>query len=149
MVSSGNEKKVKEFAKRFIEVCGTRHPTKIAGTLNISYQAAKNYLDGRLPDSKTLLKISDKTPYSIHWLLTGRGEKFVGQTYDSKLDHFLENLKAEDSSDFLPKFGIFLDEFMKNRHTSIYSPKTVILTPDKIRKEKVKEKENDPSKPSK
>ena len=45
--------------------------------LGISYQAAKNYLTGRLPGSNMLCIISEKTPYSIHWLLTGEGSKFV------------------------------------------------------------------------
>ncbi|MEQ1765357.1 MAG: hypothetical protein ABL984_19670 [Pyrinomonadaceae bacterium] len=44
--------------------------------LNISYQAAKNYLNGRFPDPRVLLTIAERTPYSLHWLLTGEGEKF-------------------------------------------------------------------------
>jgi hypothetical protein len=45
--------------------------------LDISYQAARNYLQGRLPDSYVLRTIAERTPYSINWLLTGRGDKFV------------------------------------------------------------------------
>ncbi len=65
------------FSFRFIEVCGTSRPAGVQQLLNISYQAAKNYLDGRIPDSRVLVTIAERTPYSIHWLLTGRGNKFV------------------------------------------------------------------------
>lgn len=30
-----------------------------------------------MPDSYVLRTIADRTPYSINWLLTGKGEKFV------------------------------------------------------------------------
>jgi hypothetical protein len=65
------------FIERFVEVCGTDKPREIQQLLNISYQAARNYLTGRLPDTATLLRIASATPYSVHWLLTGRGKKFV------------------------------------------------------------------------
>lgn len=66
----------RQFGARFAEVCGSSEPARIQRLLNISYQAAKNYLNGRLPDSRVLLTIAERTPYSIHWLLTGTGEKF-------------------------------------------------------------------------
>jgi hypothetical protein len=65
------------FRERFIEACGTSKPAKIQRLLNISYQAAKNYVGGRLPSTEVLLTISERTPYSIDWLLTGRGKKFA------------------------------------------------------------------------
>src|SRR6476661_5551002 len=68
---------IDNFVVRLIEVCGTAQPADIQRLLNISYQAAKNYLDGRVPDTKVLLQIAEKTPYSIHWLLTGKGEKLA------------------------------------------------------------------------
>jgi len=66
------------FAERFAEVCGTGRAAKIQRSLNISYQSAKNYLNGRLPRPEILLLISDRTGCSIDWLLTGRGKKFLG-----------------------------------------------------------------------
>lgn len=66
----------KSFSERIIEVCGSDEPARIQRVLNISYQAAKNYLNGRLPDTQVLIRIAEVTPYSIHWLLTGKGEKF-------------------------------------------------------------------------
>lgn len=68
--------KTRHFGARFAEACGTSEPARIQRLLNISYQAAKNYLNGRLPDSRVLLTLAERTPYSIHWLLTGEGEKF-------------------------------------------------------------------------
>ena len=66
-----------QFGSRFAEACGTSEPARIQRLLNISYQAAKNYLHGRMPDSQVLLTIAERTPYSLHWLLTGDGEKFL------------------------------------------------------------------------
>ncbi len=65
------------FVARFIDVCGTSEPANIKRLLNISYQAAKNYLGGRLPQSDVLILISQRTSCSIDWLLTGRGKKFI------------------------------------------------------------------------
>lgn len=70
-ISSGTD-----FAARFAEACGSGEPARIQRLLTISYQAAKNYLGGRLPDPRVLITIAERTPYSIHWLLTGEGEKF-------------------------------------------------------------------------
>jgi hypothetical protein len=67
------------FVLRFVEVCGTSEPAKIQRLLDISYQAAKNYLQGRLPDSYVLRTVAERTPYSINWLLTGKGEKLVSE----------------------------------------------------------------------
>ena len=66
-----------DFINRFIEACGTSEPAKIKRLLNISYQTAKNYLQGRLPQSDVLITIRERTSCSIDWLLTGRGKKFI------------------------------------------------------------------------
>ncbi len=69
----------KGYIDRFIETCGSSKPANIQRLLNISNQAARNYLSGRLPNANVLLAIAERTPYSIDWLLTGRGKKFVDQ----------------------------------------------------------------------
>ena len=66
-----------DFVTRFVEACGTSEPAKVQRLLNISYQAAKNYLQGRLPHSDVLILIAQRTSYSIDWLLTGRGKKIT------------------------------------------------------------------------
>lgn len=65
------------FSIRFAEVCGTGRASNIQRLLNIPYQSAKNYLNGRLPRPEILMLISDRTGCSIDWLLTGRGKKFL------------------------------------------------------------------------
>ena len=70
-----------DFVKRFVEACGTSEPAKIQRLLNISYQTAKNYLQGRLPHSDVLILIAQRTSYSIDWLLTGRGKKIVDDVW--------------------------------------------------------------------
>ena len=67
------------FRARLIEVCGgTGKARDVQQVLNVTYQAAKNYLTtDRIPSTDQLLAIAENTPYSVHWLLTGRGKKFV------------------------------------------------------------------------
>lgn len=71
------ENKENTFVERFIEVCGTSEPARIQRFLDISYQAARNYLEGRRPNALVLQAIAERTPYSINWLLTGSGEKYI------------------------------------------------------------------------
>ena len=68
-----------EFIARFVEVCGTAEAAKIQRLLNISYQTAKNYLRGRLPQADMLITISERTSCSIDWLLRGVGKKFTDE----------------------------------------------------------------------
>lgn len=133
-MSRAKSKKVENFifVDRFVEVCGSSQPADIARLLNISYQAAKNYLEGRLPDSSVLLVIAERTPYSIHWLLTGEGDKYV------------ENTLREDTLLLSAKFREFVRrecrEFFNealNGQTETAQPKTVVLSPEKIMEEKV------------
>jgi transcriptional regulator with XRE-family HTH domain len=66
---------VKGFILRLKEALGTEEPAEIARGLGISYQAAKNYLEGRLPSAEVLTVIAEQTDYSLNWLLTGQGAK--------------------------------------------------------------------------
>jgi hypothetical protein len=69
------------FRDRFIEVCGGSGKARdVQQVLNVTYQAAKNYLTtDRVPGFEQLLAIAENTPYSLHWLLTGVGKKFVDE----------------------------------------------------------------------
>jgi hypothetical protein len=124
-----------EFVRRFTEICGTSQAVDIARLLSISYQTARNYLGGRLPESKVLLLIAAKTPYSVHWLLTGEGKKFV------------ETSLLEDTlplSDQLQKFvrrecAELIGEIFSVQIEPAES-KVVTLTSDKIMEEKVLDK---------
>jgi len=120
------------FIERFIEVCGNSQPSKIAQLLNISYQAAKNYLNGRLPDAAVLKAISEKTPYSINWLLTGEGEKFVKRP---PIEDTL--LLTDQIRTFVRKTCLEVISEVLGNQVDETQPKTVILTSEKIKEEKV------------
>src|SRR5438067_2329597 len=66
-----------DFIRRFIDIFGTSRPAEVARLLDIPYQSAKNYLNGRVPSAAALVSISEITSCSIDWLLTGRGKKFL------------------------------------------------------------------------
>lgn len=132
------------FTGRLIEVCGTSEPAKIQRLLDISYQAAKNYLQGRMPDSSVLITIANRTPYSIHWLLTGQGEKLVAQSQeiDTPLSaHQIRVLVREEC-------GKVINELLvDSRRTT--QQKVVVLQSANLKSEKIKEQaivsEHDPS----
>src|SRR5688572_29936088 len=90
-----------DFVERLVEVCGTSKPSEISRMLDISYQAAKNYLLGRLPDSGVLLTISERTPYSIHWLITGEGKKFVENGQEKDREIFTDEIRVFVRREFL------------------------------------------------
>ena len=125
------EKKV--FIERFIEVCGTAEPAKIQRLLDISYQAAKNYLQGRLPDSYVLRTIAQRTPYSINWLLTGVGEKLVATPVEIDAP-----LSARQIRDLIRSECVeVINEILGSREAT--QQKVVVLQSGSLKSEKVKE----------
>jgi hypothetical protein len=125
------EKKV--FIERFIEVCGTAEPAKIQRLLDISYQAAKNYLQGRLPDSYVLRTIAQRTPYSINWLLTGVGEKLVATPVEVDTP-----LSARQIRDLIRSECVeVINEILGSREAT--QQKVVVLQSGSLKSEKVKE----------
>jgi hypothetical protein len=123
-----------EFTQRFIEVCGTSEPAKIQRLLNISYQAAKNYLRGRLPDPIVLRTIAERTPYSLHWLLTGHGPKLV-----SAPDRMSEDtpLTARQVRELVRVECVeVINELMRSREST--QQKVVVLPSESVKSEKVK-----------
>lgn len=115
-----------QFIDRFIEVCESDKAVKIKQLLNISDQAARNYLSGRLPTPEILLTIADQTPYSIHWLLTGRGRKFV--------DHAFEKNALAISDEMLVTIRRICTEVFQELQQA--QPKIVVLPPDRLKSEK-------------
>ena len=128
-----DEKKL--FITRLVEVCGTSEPAKIQRLLNISYQAAKNYLQGRLPDPLVLRTIAERTPYSIHWLLTGQGEKLVSYTSPASEDTPLDarQIRALVRTECVE----VINELMGSRELT--RQKVLVLQSDSLKSEKVKE----------
>ena len=122
------------FITRFVEVCGTSEPAKIQRLLDISYQAARNYLQGRLPDSYVLRTVADRTPYSINWLLTGKGEKLVSNlvtTEDTPLsaNQIRDLVRSECAK--------AINEMLGSREAT--QQKVVVLQSSNLKSEKVKE----------
>jgi hypothetical protein len=97
----------KEFAGRFKEVCGTTKPTEIKDRFGFSYQAAKNYLNGNYPETSVLLNIAKETNYSLHWLLTGKGEKF----FSGESNNYISSENIIEVESLIRK--IFLEEVGK------------------------------------
>lgn len=123
------------FIERLAEVCGTSEPAKIQRLLNISYQAAKNYLQGRLPDPLVLRTIAERTPYSIHWLLTGHGEKLVAGSGLVSGDTPLTTRQIRDL--VRTECVEVINELMRSRELT--QQKVVVLPSDSLKSEKVKE----------
>jgi hypothetical protein len=122
-----------DFVKRLVEVCGTSKPSEISRMLDISYQAAKNYLLGRLPDSGVLLTISERTPYSIHWLITGAGGKFVENGQEKDREIFTDEMRAFVRREFLD----LISGEVSVEPKELVNKKIVVLSSDKIKEEKV------------
>lgn len=123
------------FIERFVEVCGTSEPAKIQRLLNISYQAARNYLQGRLPDSYVLRTIAQRTPYSINWLLTGDGEKYASVAKHAADDTPLSARQVREL--IRSECADVLDELLAARERR--QEKVVVLPPRSVKSEKVKE----------
>lgn len=117
------------FVKRLVDICGTDEPSGLQRLLSISYQAAKNYLLGRYPNTEMLLIISERTGCSIHWLLTGEGKKFVEPqlTEDTPLP-------TDQAQAFVRRICV---EVINERFGSQEQPKVVVLPSKELRSETV------------
>jgi hypothetical protein len=121
------------FILRFVEVCGTSEPAKIQRLLDISYQAAKNYLQGRLPDSYVLRTVAERTPYSINWLLTGKGEKLLSSPAQGDTP-----LSSDQIRDLIRSECVeVINELLGSREST--QQKVVVLQSGSLKSEKVKE----------
>ena len=126
-----------QFVERFIEFCGSNKPSEIAQRFGISYQAVKNYLDGRLPDTSVLINISRNTSYSIHWLLTGEGAKFIGERQEAETTIGSGELRAFIRNECERVLAELLSDQVQN-----VKGKVIVLNAKDIKEEKVLEKSN-------
>ncbi len=83
---------------------------ELARYLEISYQTLQHYFLGRTPiPSALLLRFSEDTHVSIHWLLTGKGEKHPGvsQTQSQEIGNQLDERreKQRDIFDLVAQFN--------------------------------------------
>ena len=129
-----NEKN--KFIERFVEVCGTCEPAKVQRLLDVSYQAAKNYLQGRLPDSYVLRTIAQRTPYSINWLLTGEGEKLISPSTTMRGED--TPLTTRQIRDLIRTECVeVINELLANREPT--QQKVVVLQSKSLKSERVKQ----------
>ena len=137
-MSSGEQQLDKDsgFPLRFIEACGTSEPVRIQRLLDVSYQAARNYLNGRLPEPRVLIKLAQNSPYSIHWLLTGTGEKFVRTTSEEDTPLLARQISALIKQEVAGA----VSEILGQQHNA--QPRTIVLKAGDIMSEAIK----DPSK---
>ena len=118
------------FVARFVEACGSDEPAEIQRLLEISYQAAKNYLNGRVPEPSILIEISKKTDHSIHWLLTGEGNKYVGRSLHADTNILTGEMEASVRKICME----VINETLGIAQTS--QPRIVVLPSDKLLSEK-------------
>ncbi|HQU85254.1 MAG TPA: helix-turn-helix domain-containing protein [Pyrinomonadaceae bacterium] len=123
--------KKNSYVERLVEICGTKQPMEMAQILDISYQAARNYLRGRLPETEVLLKIAEKTSYSVHWLLTGEGEKFIPKQDNLNTLILSDQMRAFVRQECLEVFNEIFEKQIENSQEKI-----VKLASNQIKAEK-------------
>lgn len=72
------------FWKRIEEAFETRNVAEMAEKVGLKVQALYKWQKGTIPSLDTLVKISDLTGSSIHWLVTGEGPQKVEAITDLK-----------------------------------------------------------------
>ncbi len=83
---------------------------EVARRVGVSYQKLQHYFIGRTPiPTVLLLRLSADTRVSIHWLLTGEGEKYPGinQAQSQQLGKQLDERRAKqrDIFDLVTQFN--------------------------------------------
>lgn len=79
-----------KFQDRFSDLFGGASMAQIARRLNIPHATVRNYFGGRMPSPEVLIKIADETNVSLNWLLTGRGEMYIGTRPDEDLGRVID-----------------------------------------------------------
>ena len=70
------------FGERFLEAFGGASYREIAKQIGVGKSAVGNYANDRVPKIRVLLKISELTRYSLHWLILGEGPKRIADSQD-------------------------------------------------------------------
>jgi transcriptional regulator with XRE-family HTH domain len=79
-----------DFGSRLRTAFGGKINIKIADELGVSEVAVGNYIADRVPTLPLLLKISELTNCSVHWLLTGEGNQFIDNSGMTSFDEMLD-----------------------------------------------------------
>lgn len=125
-----------DFVERLIEICGTSLPRGVSRKLGISYQSANLYLKGRMPGSNSLIDISRKTSCSIHWLLTGEGEKYIEIPQKKDKPPLTDQMREFIRQECLE----VINEVLRGGYKHAAAQKVVFLNSKNIKEEKIAEK---------
>ena len=110
-----SHKQLEGIKQRLLSAYNLPELGELARYLEISYQTIQHYFIGRTPiPSALLLRFSEDTHISIHWLLTGKGEKHPGvsQTQSQQIGNQLEERreKQRDIFDLVAQFNELPDQ---------------------------------------
>jgi transcriptional regulator with XRE-family HTH domain len=119
--------KLSAFGERLLEAFADVPKGKIAEVMQVKASAISNYLYGRIPDADKLKRISEFTNCSIHWLITGEGEKLVNSDKPINLDETFREVVREIVS------------------AELDSRNVARIPAQNVKNEKEKEKNNSPS----
>jgi predicted transcriptional regulator len=107
MMRSTQAINIEGLGKRLREAFNGAKNAQIAKRLNCTKSAVKNYIDGRatLP---LLMAISEQTGYSVDWLLTGKGVKYLNPagkiSFDRLIEDRIKQIAEETVKEALRKF---------------------------------------------
>ena len=83
------------FGARLLEAFGDVSENVIADVMQIDVSELPKYLESDLPSAEQLTQISAFTGFSIHWLITGAGEKLVEPDSENFAVIPAENIKND------------------------------------------------------
>jgi hypothetical protein len=114
-----NKDKDSPFGRRLREAFEGKTNGEIATILECGDSTISTYMSGRIPPALTLVKISNTTGYSIHWLITEKGEKVVKEGSTSEVETLMnriarkaERLPTEQHKDFILKSAEMIERYI-------------------------------------
>lgn len=113
--------------------------TSFAERLGVHQNSLSNYLNGKIPDGRTILKIHEATNVNIHWLLTGEGMPYISlDNKDALADNRLRDFPVIEAIESLLDRLSSIDEPKKQAlktllRTYINNPNTLEISWDFIK----------------
>lgn len=95
--------------ERILNAFNAKTATEVAGKLGLTPQAVSKWDKGGGIKFETLISITTQTGVSIHWLLTGQGEKYVGGKVTDVTKKLAPGTTSEDTSgapSLIPGIGL-------------------------------------------
>lgn len=92
-----------DFVSRLRIAFGDDTAADVARRLSLPHATVNNYFHGRMPSPEVLILITDETNVSLTWLLTGRGEQYIGDPAPADIGRVLQTLIANIVDERLSK----------------------------------------------